>query len=155
MIRIVRPWRGGWDRGSATVELVAVTPLIVLVFLAVVALGRLADARLVVADAAHQAARAASLARTDHAARTQAERAVREALHGPGPSCVHARVRLNTAGLAPGTDVTATVSCTVDLEDLTLTVLPGHGASTTEKAVSVSRRSAGRREGVAGLRWRR
>ncbi|MEU8352452.1 TadE/TadG family type IV pilus assembly protein [Streptomyces sp. NPDC048845] len=47
------------QRGSAAVELVLVTPLLVLLLLVVVALGLLVDARLVVTDAAHQAARAA------------------------------------------------------------------------------------------------
>ncbi|AOR36965.1 pilus assembly protein TadE [Streptomyces fodineus] len=107
-------------------ELVLVTPLLVLVFLVVVAFGLLADARLVVADAAHQAARAASLARTDKDAHAQAERAAGEALREAGASCRRPSVRLATGGLTPGATVTARISCTADLGRLTHTGLPGH-----------------------------
>ncbi|MGP3949629.1 TadE/TadG family type IV pilus assembly protein [Streptomyces sp. 7N604] len=112
--------------GSAAVELVLVTPLLVLVLLVVVALGRLADARLVVSDAAHQAARAASLARTENDARAQAQRAARAALREAGASCTQPRVQLTTGGLAPGGTVAARTSCTADLGDLTGTGMPGH-----------------------------
>ncbi|WP_257156007.1 TadE/TadG family type IV pilus assembly protein [Streptomyces sp. Ru87] len=114
------------QRGSAAVELVLVTPLLVLLLLVVVALGLLVDARLVVTDAAHQAARAASLARTETAARLQAQRAAGAALREAGAACTTPRVRLSTDGLAPGTTVTAHVSCTADLSGLTRTGLPGH-----------------------------
>ncbi|MFF4501614.1 TadE/TadG family type IV pilus assembly protein [Streptomyces sp. NPDC001401] len=107
-------------------ELVLVTPLLILVLLVVVALGLLVDARLVVADAAHQAARAASLARTDQDARTQAERAAGMALHEGGAACTHPSVHLATGGLAPGATVTARVSCTADLGRLTHSGMPGH-----------------------------
>ncbi|MEV0966472.1 TadE/TadG family type IV pilus assembly protein [Streptomyces sp. NPDC049910] len=113
------------ERGSAAVELVLATPLLVLAFLVVVALGRLADTRLVVADAAHQAARAASLARSEKDAHVQARRAASQALRAAGGSCTHLTVRLTTGGLAPGVSVTARVSCTADLGDLTLTRMPG------------------------------
>ncbi|MDG4864414.1 TadE/TadG family type IV pilus assembly protein, partial [Streptomyces sp. T-3] len=65
-------------------ELVLLTPLLVLILLIVVGLGRLADARLRVNDAAHQAARSASLARTDAAAQTGARASATAALTGPG-----------------------------------------------------------------------
>lgn len=118
--------RGTGDRGSAAVELVLVTPLLVLAFLVVVALGRFADARLVVSDAAHQAARAASLARTAPEARSRGELAVSASLRAAGASCTRPSVRLAVGGLVPGTEVTARVACTVDLADLTLTGMPGH-----------------------------
>ncbi|MBA4867284.1 pilus assembly protein [Streptomyces sp. PSKA54] len=117
-------------------ELVLVTPLLVLVLLVVVAFGRLVDARLVVADAAHQAARAASLARTEREARPQAERAASAALDVAGASGTRPRVRLTTAGLTPGGTVTARVSCIADLGALTSTGLPGH-VSLSDSAFSV------------------
>ncbi|MEU6512113.1 TadE/TadG family type IV pilus assembly protein [Streptomyces sp. NPDC046942] len=107
-------------------ELVLVTPLLILVLLVVVAFGLLTDARLVVADAAHQAARAASLARTEKDAHTQAERAAGAALREAGASCTRPSVRLTTGRLAPGATVTARVSCVADLGSLTHTGLPGH-----------------------------
>ena len=118
------------------VELVLVTPLLVLVFLVVVALGRLSDARLLVADAAHQAARAGSLARSEKEAQVQARQAADEALRAAGASCARPRVRLSTGGLAPGASVTAQVSCTTDHGDLTLTGMPGR-VLLTDTAFSV------------------
>ncbi|WP_052287569.1 TadE/TadG family type IV pilus assembly protein [Streptomyces sp. 769] len=106
-------------------ELVLLTPLLVLMLLVVMALGRLADARLVVSDAAHQAARAASLARTEHAAHAQALRAAATALKETGATCTSPSVHLTTGGLAPGTHVSAKVTCTAPLGDLTRTGMPG------------------------------
>lgn len=126
MTRQLRRVVGQRDRGSAAVELVLVTPLLVLVFLVVVAFGLLADARLVVADAAHQAARAASLARTETEARAQAESAASAALREAGASCTHPTVHLATGGLTPGATVRARVSCTAGLGRLSHTGLPGH-----------------------------
>lgn len=106
-------------------EVVVLAPLLVLLGLVVVGLGRLTDARVVVADASHQAARAASIERTEaaahHAARTAAASALREA----DSSCQHPQVQLTTRGLTPGTTVSATVACTAALDDLTHTGLPG------------------------------
>lgn len=113
------------DRGSAAVELVLVTPLLVLVLLFVVALGRLSDARLLVADAAHQAARAASLARTETQARTDAQHAAQAALHAAHSACTHPQVTVDTGGLTPGASTSATVTCTADLEQLTRIGMPG------------------------------
>ncbi|MZG16606.1 pilus assembly protein TadE [Streptomyces sp. SID5914] len=113
------------DRGSAAVELVLVTPLLVLVLLFVVALGRLSDARLLVADATHQAARAASLARTEPQARADAQRAAQAALHAAHSACTHPHVRVDAGGLTPGASTSATVTCTVDLEQLTRIGMPG------------------------------
>ncbi len=126
MIRQARRARDDGERGSAAVEMVLITPLLVLVLLVVVAFGLLADARLVVADAAHQAARAASLARSEKDARTQARQAASAALREAGASCAHPSVRLTTGGLTPGATVTARVSCTADLGHLTGTGMPGH-----------------------------
>ncbi|MGO4748315.1 TadE/TadG family type IV pilus assembly protein [Streptomyces sp. 2MCAF27] len=106
-------------------EFVLVTPLLMLVLLTVVALGRLADARLVVADAAHQAARAASLARTEAQARAAARRSTDAALGQAGAACSHPKVALTTNGLRPGGVVTAKVTCTVELRDLTHAGMPG------------------------------
>ncbi|MFM9446951.1 TadE/TadG family type IV pilus assembly protein [Streptomyces acidiscabies] len=117
--------RRSTDEGSAAVELVLVTPLLVMVLLTVVALGRLADARLVVVDAAHQAARAASLARTEERARADAQSAAEAALRAARSSCTRPRVTVDTGGLEPGTSTSATVSCTAELGDLTSTGMPG------------------------------
>ncbi|MEU5839368.1 TadE/TadG family type IV pilus assembly protein [Streptomyces diacarni] len=113
------------DRGSSTVELVLLVPLIVVLGLVAVGFGRLADARLIVGDAAHQAARAASIARTESAARTAAQHAAEAALGDARSSCTHPQVTVATGGLRPGGVVTAKVTCTADLSDLSKTRMPG------------------------------
>ena len=56
-----RPGRRWGEEGSATVELVLLTPALVLLALVAFAFGRVVDARILIEDAAHSAARAASL----------------------------------------------------------------------------------------------
>ncbi|WP_199550353.1 TadE/TadG family type IV pilus assembly protein [Streptomyces sp. N35] len=124
-------------------ELVLVTPLLVLLLLISVGLGRLADARLRVDDAAHQAARAASLARTDAAAQTDARTAAGAALAADGASCTSAEVDVATAGLRLGAVARARVICTVSLADLV--GLPGQVQVTSEarSPIDVYRGDAG------------
>ncbi|WP_143027948.1 TadE/TadG family type IV pilus assembly protein [Lentzea albidocapillata] len=115
------PCRRSWwreDRGSASSEMVLVTPLLVmlLVFVAVV-VHRGVDARLRINDVAHQAARAASLERTSARAAGQARATATAALASAGVTCRSVAVDIATAGLQPGGTVTVTVSCDVDLGD--------------------------------------
>lgn len=120
------PVRPGGERGSAAVELTLVTPLLLLMALVVVAFGRLAGARLQVEGAAHDAARAASLARSPAAATRAAQQAATASLGAEHLSCAALTVAVETAAYRPGGSVAVTVSCTVDLSDLTLLHLPGH-----------------------------
>ncbi|MEU7314905.1 TadE/TadG family type IV pilus assembly protein [Streptomyces sp. NPDC007083] len=106
-------------------EGVLLVPLLVLLGLVAVGFGRLADARLMVGDAAHQAARAASIARTETKARTAAQHAAEAALRDARTSCTHPQVTVETGGLKPGGAVTVKVSCTADLSDLSKTRMPG------------------------------
>lgn len=109
-------WRE--DRGSASSEIVLITPLLVmlLVFVAVV-VHRGVDARLRINDAAHQAARAASLERNGARAAGQARSTATAALASAGVTCRAVAVDIAAAGLRPGGTVTVTVSCDVDLGD--------------------------------------
>ncbi len=113
------------DRGSVAAELTLVTPLLLLMLLFVVLCGRLAGARLRLDDVAHQAARAASAARTVTAAQTDARATAESALAAAGVTCRELVVTVDTAGLRPGSTVTATVTCTVGLDDLSLLAVPG------------------------------
>ncbi|MCX5206897.1 pilus assembly protein [Streptomyces sp. NBC_00237] len=97
-------------------ELVLVTPLLILLALVAVAFGRLAGARLDADEAAHQAARAASLARTAEQAQGNALRAARASLAGAGASCTTPRVASQLGGLEPGGTVRVTVICRADLD---------------------------------------
>ena len=112
------------ERGSATLELVVLTPVLVGLLLLVVAAGRLVDARNAVVGAARSAARAASTARTADQARREAT-AIAEARSRPGPRCGHLAVDVDTSAFRSGGTVTATVTCSVALTDLVGLRLPG------------------------------
>ncbi len=111
--------------GSATVEMTLATPvlIVVLVFVAVV-VHRGVDARLRLDDAAHQAARAASLARTPAAAMAAAEQSAADALADADVVCTSLNVDTDTTTFTPGGTVAVTLSCTVDQTDALLLGVP-------------------------------
>lgn len=110
--------------GSASLELVLLTPAIVLLLLLVVMGGRYAQARADVDAAARDAARAGSIARGTDSAVTGGEAAARARLQEGGVTCRTLTVVLDTADFRAGGSVTASVSCIVDLGDLTGLKLP-------------------------------
>ncbi|WP_212820376.1 TadE/TadG family type IV pilus assembly protein [Polymorphospora rubra] len=123
------------DRGSSTAEAAVVTPLLVAILLFVVLCGRLVSAQMDLDAAASAAARSASLARTDTAARAEADRTARETLAARAVTCQQVTVTVATGGLRPGGAVTVTVACTVPLSDLALLSVPG---SRTVQATATS-----------------
>jgi Flp pilus assembly protein TadG len=113
------------DRGSAAAELVLVTPVLILMLLFAVAVGRLVQARLEVDSAAEQAARAASLARNPAAAAAEAVSVAQAALASQDINCSPVNVSPDTTDFVPGGQVSVQVSCTVHLSDLSLLHVPG------------------------------
>lgn len=103
------------DDGSVSTELVLLTPVLVLVLLVAVAFGRMASVRLRVDDAAHQAARAASLTRTAGQAHGQAHAAAVAALAASGASCTHVTVTADIGAFTPGGVVRVKVACAAEL----------------------------------------
>ena len=87
-----------------------------------VAAGRTVLASNVVADAAHDAARAASLARTGSDARADATRTARDTLDGRGRSCLSSTTSVDTSGfnqpVGQPASVAVTVTCVVSYADL-------------------------------------
>ena len=129
----------GYDRGSATLELVVLAPALLLLVGLVVFAGRITVTAGSVEQAASAAAREASLARSVSTARSAAAQAARAALAERGMKCSALAVTTNTAGFAvrvgrPAT-VTTTVSCTVSMADLAMPGLPG-SRTLTSSAVS-------------------
>ncbi len=108
-----------------TVEAVLLAPVLVmlLVFFAVV-VHRGVDARLRLDDAAHQAARAASLQRTRTAAVAAAQATVASALAHAGLVCRDATVSTTTSS-SPGSTVVVSVRCTVDFGQALVLGVPG------------------------------
>lgn len=117
------------DRGTAAVELAVAAPFLMLIVMVVVAGGRLELARGAVQQAAVDAARAASIARTAEAAAGSAAATAEAVLANQGLHCAGHQVTVDTGGfgLPVGTPATvsATVSCTVPLADLGVPGLPG------------------------------
>ena len=110
--------------GGATVEVVLITPLLVVLLLFVVQLGRFAVARTDLDGASRDAARAASLARTLPGAQSAAREAAEAALATRDVTCHNLDVALD-AEFSPGGWVAAEVVCTVDLSQLSLLGVPG------------------------------
>jgi Flp pilus assembly protein TadG len=112
-------------RGSATLELVLATPLLIMLLLLAVAFGRLATARANIDGAARAAARAASISRDPASAARAAHQATSATLGERRIICRQLTVTVETHQFAAGGRVAVDVTCTVDLADLTLLRLPG------------------------------
>ncbi|WP_236725219.1 TadE/TadG family type IV pilus assembly protein [Amycolatopsis orientalis] len=139
-----------------TAETVLVTPVLVmlLVLLAVV-VHRGVDARLRLDDAAHQAARAATLHRATAAATTAARDTAGAVLAQAGVVCREVTTTLSGT-LVPAGAVTVRVRCTVDFGQAALLGVPGKRTleSSASEVVDTHRsnpREFGNSEGVAAL----
>ena len=126
---------GATESGAVATELVLLTPLLVLMLVFVIALGRLVSARMEVDGAATQAARAASIARSPATASAMARQTATTALGADHVTCADLAVSTDAADFVPGGEVTVTVTCTVDLANLLGLRLP---ASETLSSTSMS-----------------
>lgn len=129
--------RGRTERGAASVEIALLAPVVLLVVAVMVGGGRVWLARSAVTDAAQSTARAATLENNAGLAQTRA-RAVGAAALEDVP-CARHSIAVDTAGfgvpVGNPANVTARVSCVVDLADLVGFGLPG---SLTVEASAVS-----------------
>ncbi|MFC7546439.1 TadE/TadG family type IV pilus assembly protein [Plantactinospora sp. GCM10030261] len=169
MIR--RAARDRSEGGSVSVEVAILAPVFILLLGLAVVAGRATVARNVIDAAAHDAARAASIARTHEQALADGEQAVEDLLAEQGLNCVPA-ASVTLAGRLPGaqpTDpaislvdafdsdrvgnlvfVVATVSCTVSYADLGLPGFPG-SVGIERSFVSPIDRFRGRSLGMAPI----
>lgn len=125
------------DRGSVTVELVLVFPLIIMFLFLVILAGRVTDARSDVVAAANDAARVASLQASGDQAETQAQLAAEATLAGEGLECIGG-VQVDTSvegsgGFGRGAVVVTDVSCDVATSDLLLLDIGGGVITVTEQ----------------------
>ncbi|MDA8274598.1 MAG: pilus assembly protein [Actinomycetota bacterium] len=124
------------ESGAVALELVLLTPLLLLMLLFVVALGRVVSARIEVDGAAAQAARAASIARSPATATAMATQAATTALGSDHVTCAGLSISTDTADFVPGGSVAVTVTCHVALSDLVGLRLPASEAiSSTASSV--------------------
>jgi len=119
------------DRGSLTLELVVLTPVLLLVLLTSLVFGRIVEARQQVVEAARAGAEAASILPTVGTAQWVGSINSAINLIGTTHTCAHATISVDTSHFTPGGFVTAHVSCLVTLSDIGFPGLPG---STTVKA---------------------
>lgn len=117
------------ERGSVVVEAAVGAPAFLLFVALILLAGRVAIAHQAVESAANEAARTASIARTQSEADHSATTAAANTLESQDLRCVRSQVTVDTTGFAApvGTpaSVTATVRCTVNLSDLSLPGVPG------------------------------
>lgn len=125
--------RADRDAGYSTAELVVIAPVIVVLLLFVVGLGRYSSSKQLVEQAAMAAGRAASQGATAQQAADRAQAAGAASLDDAGISCVDFSMVADTGDFQPGGSVTVTLTCTASLSGLVLSGLPG---STTVSASS-------------------
>lgn len=117
------------EQGSAAIEAVIGVSAFVLLGSLVIAGGRIAITHQAVESAAAQAARQASIARTAPEAQAAAIAAAGASLANQDVPCVSQDVTVDTSGFVSGpgvaAQVSATVSCTVDLSDVAIPGVPG------------------------------
>jgi Flp pilus assembly protein TadG len=115
------------------------TPILVVVLLFVVALGRVASSRAEVDAAARDAARAAANARSSNDAAIEGEGAAAATLRDRGVTCRSMTVLVDATAFRAGGSVMATVSCTVALKDLVGLSLPSARTITASFTAPIDR----------------
>lgn len=125
------------ERGSMSVEMVILVPVLVGAILVIAGGARLVDARGHVVTAAAAAARAASLETSAGSAAAAGKRAGALAMSDGGPGCADLAIRLDTHAFHPGGYVRATVRCVADLSDLAGFGLPGSKTFTVTSVVPI------------------
>ena len=123
------------DSGTSTVELVVLTPVVLMMLCLILGLGRAADARGRLVGAVRDAARAASVAPTAAAAVTAARFTALADLEGAGLECTNPRISTDTRAWHPGGQVSVTIRCTLDLSALVVSGLPGRHTLTADTTV--------------------
>ncbi|GAA1570003.1 pilus assembly protein [Dactylosporangium maewongense] len=119
----------GGDGGSAAIEAAILAPALLMLVGLAIAGGRIQVAGGAIEGAAHDAARAASIARTEGQARADAYSAASATLDQQGLHCSQLTVVVDTSGFAvpvgqPAT-VAASITCVVVFSDIVVDGLPG------------------------------
>lgn len=129
------------DRGSMSVELVILAPLVGILLASVVLVGRVQNARADIEGAARSAARDLSIARDPYAVVGDIEAGLAATLHVGTSTC-------QTMAFTPtitATEVTVTVACQVDLQAAAVLPVPGSMTvtATATEIVDVYRETGG------------
>lgn len=125
------------ERGSMSIEMVILAPVLVACILAIAAGARYVDARGQTSSAAFAAARAASLTSDQEAAVAAGRQAATRSLADRGQACARLWVTIDAGEFHPGGSLRATVTCVADLSDLTGFGLPGTKSFTSTAVVPI------------------
>jgi len=115
-------------RGSMTIELVVLTPVIVLFVLVALAMGRFELAREQVVSAARAGAEAASVVPVAGDAQSEALSVVVPDVSSQAHTCTQVSVVADISHFTPGGFVRVVVSCQIEFADLFVPGFPGHEA---------------------------
>jgi Flp pilus assembly protein TadG len=113
------------EEGQAIAELVIVTPVLLLVIVLMISLGRIDSAQGDVESAARAGVQAAVLQDNPNDAQAQAVAAVASTLGTAGLTCPSPHVITNTSDFTPGGSVSVTVTCVTSLADVSVPGVPG------------------------------
>ena len=123
------------DSGGLTVELVVITPVLVIMAVAMVAFGRVSEARQQVVEASRAGAQAAAVLPSASSAESGSAVEAAIGLSGHPRSCGNPQIVTDVSHFFPGGYVTVTVLCQVALSDVSVPGIPG---STTVRASSTA-----------------
>ena len=125
------------ERGSLTVELVVLTPVLLIMALAMVAFGRVTETRQQVVEAVRAGAEAASIAPDAASAQAASTAAVTGGNGSLSRSCGDPQVITDTGQFHPGGSVTVTVVCHVPLADVAIPGMPGSTVVTASSTAPI------------------
>ncbi len=117
--------RARGEEGSAIAELVIVAPVLLIVIVLMVALGRVDSAQGDVESAARAGVQAAVVAPDASDAEAQATTAAQGSLNGAGLTCTAPEISVNTSNFVAGGWVSVTVTCVTSLADVSVPGMPG------------------------------
>ena len=130
------------DRGNAVTETVLLVPVLLVVALFALLVGRITSTNHDISAVARDAARAASIASSADEATSTAQDTVAASLAGQHRRCDNLAVHVNTTNFTAGGNVTVAIDCTVSLADLAGLYVPG-SATLQARAVEVIDRYRG------------
>lgn len=125
------------QRGMAAIELTLLAPVLVVILLFVVGLGRMAHARQQIESVAADSARAASLQPDKASAAAAAKSAASQSLGDAGVSCTNLSVAVDATRFEPGGVLRVVVSCRAALGDVALAGFPGSRVFTARSSVPI------------------
>jgi hypothetical protein len=114
------------SRGSLTVELIVLAPVVFVFVVTALALGRFELAREQVVSAGRAGAQASSVVASPADAQSAAVGAVDPIVDNQSHTCAQLSVVADTSQFVPGGSVRVVVTCQIDFTDLLVPGFPGH-----------------------------